>query len=744
MAARRRTANAPLVAAVVTALLCAFLYAAHRGGLLTLPYLETAELGTLDARFKLRGPRAPKDDGIVIVALDEETRARAPEIYQKRSGWARLVAAIARYEPAAIGIDGYFASPELVLPPTVVGKVRAADEALAAEPATTSSTLAREALGAVLEETRGDERLAEAVAAARVVVLGALLFVDEEPAAAGTVEPSGLAGARAAEVVVAETHPSRRPPQAGARVVAPLPAIAAGARGAGLLNVIHDEDGAVRRAYGLVERGGRFYLPLALATARARTTGGGDVAYVTGEETLAFGGHALAVDARGRAQLDFLGPAGTFRHIAAIDVLSGRTPREAIAGKLVFVGYTDAARDKLITPFDPLLAGVELHATFAHNALFGELLRRAGPRGTLAAILGLGFLLALLQLRAIRARRPWIVGLAAVALIAGYLAVAQRLFAAGIIVDVAAPLLSFVLITVAALATALVTEGREKARIRAAFSQYLDDNAVKEILADPSRLELGGERRELTVLFSDIRGFTQLSEDLEPEQVIGFLNAYLTPMTEVVWTEGGMLDKYIGDAVMAVFGAPLAHQDHAARACRSAVAMQRRLGELNDGWAKNGLPRIAVGIGLNTGPMSVGNMGSVRRKNYTVIGDAVNLGSRLEALTKSYDVDILVGERTRALAGDGFQFRELDLVRVRGKDRPERVYELVVDEKVDAAGYAIALGCCRRKEWDEAERGFARLVEMYPWDGPAAVMLARVRRLRKETLPANWDGVYDA
>jgi adenylate cyclase len=172
-------------------------------------------------------------------------------------------------------------------------------------------------------------------------------------------------------------------------------------------------------------------------------------------------------------------------------------------------------------------------------------------------------------------------------------------------------------------------------------------------------------------------------------------------MTELVWNEGGMLDKYIGDAVMAVFGAPLEHQDHARRACRAALAMQRRLAELNDSWERAGLPRIAIGIGVNTGSMSVGNMGSARRKNYTVVGDAVNLGARLEALTKVYDVEILCGERTRALAGDELTFRELDLVRARGKDRPERVFELVTDDAVDIAGYAIALGCYRRREWDE-------------------------------------------
>jgi adenylate cyclase len=742
--------NAPLVAAAVATLGCALLFLGHATGRLRLPYLDVAEVQLVDVRFRLRGSRAPADRDIVIVALDDATRSRAPELFQKRAGWARLITAIAAERPVAIAVDAFWSSPERVLPEPVVVQAEAARaQLLQVGPERQGPELAAgvSALDAVLAETRGDAQLAEAVRAAGVVVLGVLLFVDDAPASAGAAEPKPLAAARFGEAVNAATPSSRRPPAAAAAVVSSLPELAAGAVAAGLVNTVVDADGATRRVYGAIERAGRFYAPLGLVMAKARLGPSVDLSVVVGDDRILLGERALPSDRRARLSLDYLGAAGTFPTVSAADVVGGTLAPGTLVGKLVFVGFTDVARDTVETPFDPRFPGVEVHATLAHNALHGELLRHTGAWVTLAVILALGGLLTFLQRRAVRGRGSWRVIAVSAGALVGFVGLAYALFVgARVIVDVAAPVATFVIVALASLSVGLVVEGREKLQIKQAFSQYLDDRAIAQILADPAKLKLGGERRELTVLFSDIRGFSLLSETLDPQQLSAFLNEYLTPMTDLVLESGGLLDKYIGDAVMAVWGAPLDQADHAARACKTALAMQRRLVELNRSFAARGLPKVAVGIGISAGGMSVGNMGSARRFDYTVVGDSVNLGSRLEALTKDYGSEILVSERVEELTRGEFVYRELDRVRIKGKDRVVRVFELLGDSstpvRVDLVHFAKALAAYRAARFDEAEAGFGRALEHFADDGPALALRERCRRLASDP-PLGWDGVYE-
>ena len=253
-------------------------------------------------------------------------------------------------------------------------------------------------------------------------------------------------------------------------------------------------------------------------------------------------------------------------------------------------------------------------------------------------------------------------------------------------------------------------------------------------------MEERGERKELTVLFTDIRGFSQVAEEMEPEELAAFLGEYLTPMTDLVLASGGTLDKYIGDAIMAFWGAPIDMPDHAARACEVALKMQAALVALNRAWERDGRAPIAVGIGLNTGPMAVGNMGSAARFEYTVLGDQVNLASRLESLTKEYGVGILVGESTARAAGGGFQLREIDLVRVKGRAGAAPVFELIgaAGAAVDPA-FARALALYRDRRFGEAKGAFAAL----EGDPAASVMAARCEVLAASPPAPDWDGVYD-
>jgi adenylate cyclase len=433
-----------------------------------------------------------------------------------------------------------------------------------------------------------------------------------------------------------------------------------------------------------------------------------------------------------------------------MEIMNTEGPHPGLVDKIVLLGYTDSARDKVITPLERQLDGVELHATLVHNLLYGELIHEVSPWTTILVIAALGGLLALLQLRRIRKRGAWIIGVGALVLFIAYAIVAHVLFShAQLLIEVMAPLLSALVITLTALTTSLATEGREKAQLRSAFGQYLQSTLVERLLQDPARLRLGGQRRELTVLFSDIRGFSRFSEDLEPEVLSDFLNEYLTPMTELVMQDSGMLDKYIGDAVMAVYGAPLQIDDHATRACGTALAMIRALEPLNASWESRGLPKIQIGIGINTGPMSVGNMGSERRFDYTVMGDAVNLGARLESLTKSYRVDILVGEDTMQAAKSEFVFRAIDRVRVIGRQAAASVYELCGTTEApdfspdDLACFAEGLQAYRAQDWLRCTERLGRFLETHPDDGPSQTLLARVPKLRAAQLPEDWDGVFD-
>ncbi|HTM21675.1 MAG TPA: adenylate/guanylate cyclase domain-containing protein [Kofleriaceae bacterium] len=739
-----------MLAGAVATLVTTGIYAGHRASWWTVPGLDRIELATLDARFRARGARDPADGSIVILGVDDKTREKNPEVFQTRRGWAALIDALSSYNPKAIGLDAFFGSPEVALDPEVVTEVRAAREQLAGELEKSPGALrALRALTQVVEQTRGDDILADSVQKSGRIFLGLLFFLPEkgeQPAPDGAAEPPGVGLARYGEAVAVAQPASRRPPRAS-YVGSSLAPIAAGARGAGALNVVNDPDGEVRRVHAVQEYGGRFYMPLGMAMALEWL--GVDASYVVGDTEVRFGGQSAPVSPRGEAQLNHLGPNGTFPRVSAADVLAGTAPRDALEGKLVFVGFTDTARDKVATPFDTRMDGVEIHATLAHNLLHGELLRRTRPVTAVLTVLLLGALLTALQLRRLRQRRPWLVGLGSLLVLLVYGLSAQWLFADGLIVELAAPVLSGVIVTLAALSAALATEGREKRALRDAFSSYVNDTLVQRIVDDPSRaaLALGGVRRELTVLFSDIRGFSRFSEKLPPEALSDFLNEYLTPMTELVLAQDGMLDKYIGDAIMAVYGAPIDQTDHARRACRTALAMMAALVPLNQRWKERGMPVIAIGIGVNTGPMSVGNMGSAARFDYTVMGDAVNLGARLEALTKEYRCGVLLGEGTAEAVRGEFALREIDLVRVMGRERPVRVHELVGEREQtrfsadDLDRFGAALAAYRAGTWDQAETGFARFLEVHADDGPAAVLLERTRVLRR-TPPEAWDGVY--
>jgi adenylate cyclase len=336
----------------------------------------------------------------------------------------------------------------------------------------------------------------------------------------------------------------------------------------------------------------------------------------------------------------------------------------------------------------------------------------------------------------------------ALGLAAAYVFAAQALFDRGHIVDLVYPLLGFFLSYLAILVTRSRFESREKERIKDIFSKFVTKDVMNEILQTPGEIAMGGQERELSVLFSDIAGFTTISEAHKPAEVVALLNEYLTEMTREVFATQGTLDKYIGDAVMAVWGAPLPHKDHAERACRAALGMHASLKKLNERWKTAGRTTIDIRVGIHTGRMVAGVMGSQARYEYTCIGDGVNLASRLEGTNKVYGTPIIISESTREQVKDKILNRELDWIKVKGKTQGIGIFEIVSDENATPQVRALyrsfeaGLALYRKREFEEALERFNQGLKEVPGDGPSKVFVERCRWFTKNPPLEGWDGIF--
>ncbi len=515
--------------------------------------------------------------------------------------------------------------------------------------------------------------------------------------------------------------------------------------------------------------GDRVVLPLALAMLKAYRPGEAmwlDLAD-HGVTSVRQGTRSIPVAEDGQLLLNYRGKGRTIEHISALALLNGSVSPEVLAGRLVVVGVSAVAvSDLRVTPFEGSFPGVEIHATVLDNVLTGDFLTQ--PDWMVLVELGaILFAAVLLGFFLDRARGGW-GALVASALAAAYVFGSQQLFvAAGVPLGLVYPLLAIGLVYTAVTALHYVAEESAKRQIRSAFSSYLAPSVVDIVASDPSKLRLGGESKDLTILFSDIRGFTTISEALTPEGLTTLLNRYLTPMTHAVLDTGGTIDKYIGDAIMAFWNAPLDDPAHHRNACGAALCLYRLLEPLNETFAREAEEQgtrhipIRIGVGVNSGPCVVGNMGSDVRFDYSVLGDAVNLASRLEGQTKTYGVAILISESTLERAG-GFATLEVDLVRVKGKQQPVRIHvllgepELVGDARFTrlAELHLGALEAYRARRWDEAERLVAEAraldVSVFALDRQVGLSVLydeysrRIAAYRIEPPAPDWDGVFTA
>ncbi|HBR22599.1 MAG TPA: hypothetical protein DD713_08580 [Nitrospiraceae bacterium] len=452
---------------------------------------------------------------------------------------------------------------------------------------------------------------------------------------------------------------------------------------------------------------------------------------------------SIPSDESGRLTVNYYGKGGTIATLSAVDVIKKRIKKDELKDKIVFVGATEVGiYDMRATPVESAFPGVEIHATVASNALQGRFILR-DKRIIAIEILCLALFPVILTLL-LGVLRNSFLGLVAFMFVSGIYAVFNYLLFRNYSIDMSLlyPLSSTAMAFISSEAYRNLVVERKNRYLKKAFSSYVSPELVAEIIKNPDRLALGGEKKEITVLFSDIRGFTGISEKLAPDVLVSLLNEYLGPMTEVVLKNNGTLDKYIGDAVMAIYNAPLNVTDHPEKACRTAIEMIDKLKEVNSSFKQKGLPPVDIGIGVNTGYAVVGNMGADMRFDYTAIGDTVNLASRLEGQNKYYGTHIILSEFTAGKVKDKFLLREIDLMKVVGKEKPVAIFELMTDGNNKLAeGFSEALKVYRAKGFQNVLDIFTGLIGEY--NDPVAKLYAeRCREYIQTPPPPDWDGVF--
>ena len=714
------------------------LIAAHVGGLIHITPMQRAEAWLYDVWLTHTAPSG-QDDRVAILDIDEASLKSVGRWPWSRDTMTRLVAQLFdRYGVAAVGFDVVFAEPDHSSGLDTLKRLAQHDLA--------GSRDFQNALERLAPSLDYDARFAQALAE-RPVSLGYYFIpAGYGDARTGMLPPSSLLG-----TVFDPLHLGMPSPTGyGAN----LAAFQKAAQGAGFFNMRADPDGAARQMSLVAPFGEAYYLALSASTLRAAF--GGDPVTAGVEQSsllgrpyrtpwLEVGGIRIPLSADGTVYVPYR--AGSpFPYISAAQVLAGKVAPAQLENRIVLVGSTTPGlTDLRVTPFSNTFPGVEIHAHLIAGMLDGT--TRSMPAWAddtrLLAVLLLGALLTGVLLRF----GPVAGLMASLALLGLLLAAYAAAWSRFWVVPMAAPMLTVLGLYALNTAYGFFAATRSKRQITKLFGQYVPPELADEMSRDPAHYTMEGQSREMTVLFSDIRGFTNFSEKLPPAELAEVLNAYLSTMTRIVQQHRGTIDKYIGDAIMAFWNAPVDLADHASRAVQTALDMQAALAQLNQEFAARGWPEVKIGVGVNTGRMSVGNMGSEFRMSYTVMGDAVNLGSRLEGITKQYGVGILVTQTT-VEADPDHVFMKVDDVRVKGKETPVAIYEPLggkagLDELVrqGAADFELAFARYQSQDWEAAESALRALNARTPrtlYD----IYLERIAHFRETPPPADWDGVF--
>ncbi len=609
------------------------------------PLLDVLELKTYDMRM-LNLASKPSGDQIAIAAIDEKSIAALGRWPWSRDTMARIEERLDALGAHVIVFDVFFSESE----------------------------------GAA------DERLRQAIAKnGRTVLSMVFLFDEADVQHLSTAQATRALTAVAQQEIAIVRHegtPMRATLAEPKGLIVNLPRLQSAAKYVGHININPDSDGALRWASLVVPYQNRYFASGDVQAVRAYGGGTALTLHTSegGIDGLEISGRFISTDERGRALVRYYGSEQTFATFSITDILNRNFDANLVKDRIVLIGATaKGIGDIRVTPYGPTFPGVEVRATIVQNLLRGDFIRRPGWMTGLEMVLllslGAALSFALPRLRVAAAAGVVIVLLGAYLSAGFYLFETHRVW-----LNITYPAFLLVLLFMSTTLVQYFLTETDRRRIKSAFQHYVPEKVVDKIMEDIEKLKLGGEKRELTVLFSDIRGFTTMAESLAPEDLVRLLNTYLTRMTAQVFKHDGLLDKFMGDAIMAVYGAPIHRPDHAALACHTALDMLRELRALQEQWQHEKRPTFNIGIGINTGSMIVGNMGSENRFDYTVIGDAVNLGSRIEHLNKDYGTHILMSEFTYAQVRDRFKaVREVDIAHVRGREKPVRIYELIPD-----------------------------------------------------------------
>jgi adenylate cyclase len=700
------------------------------------PPIEELRVRVFDF-FQVLRPREAAQRPVVIVDIDEKSLKAIGQWPWPRTKVADLVARLTEMGALAIGFDIVFPEPDRMSPALAAESFRGLDEAT------------REKLRAL---PSNDAVLAAAIRASRVVLgESGLPFVTPPPAVAPP--PLGLATLGGDPRPFMLSYPG---------LLRNVPELENAAAGRGLFSIRAERDGIVRRVPMVMLAQGEILPSLTLEM--LRVVSGSNTLLIrsdrAGLQSVAVPGFVIPTDRNGQLWINFA-PHDEARFVSAADVLDGKVPADRFTRRLVLIGTSAVGLlDTKTTPVDPVVPGVEVHAQMLENVLGKAVL--VAPNYAIGAELVAALLMGLVIVWLAPILNPvWLLafGAAIVALSVGtswYLYAHDRL-----LIDFTYPLLSSLLVYLTLMFANYVSEQAQRRRIRSAFSQYLSPALVEQLAQSPEKLVLGGEERTMTILFSDVRGFTTISElyKHDPQGLTHLMNSFLTPLTNAIIERKGTIDKYMGDAIMAFWNAPLDDAEHEINACEAALDMQDRVAELNRERAREAKAKgtryveLNVGVGLNTGPCVVGNMGSDLRFDYSVLGDSVNLASRLEGQTKTYGLPIIIGARTAQAVKDKFALLEVDFITVKGKTEPEVIYTILGRDDVAGSGEygrlyensVKMLECYRRREWEtvmaiiEASRAAA---DHFKLDGLLELYRARVREFRVNPPPDDWNGVY--
>lgn len=725
-------------------LLVLAIFVAHAADWVRLGFIEQMEHIAYDQRLLWTMPKT-MDKRIVIVDIDERSLTAEGRWPWGRNKVAKFVENLfEEYEVALVGFDIVFAEPDESSGLSVLERLAenefAADENFRAQLRLLQPTLDYDGL------------LAETIQKYPVILGYYFNFATagEEVSKIGVLpEPAFVKGTfkgKKIEFITADGYGGN------------LPQLQSSAFGGGHFNPIPDRDGVLRRVPMLISYEGAYYSSLSLEIAR-KILGEPDVVPVfekplfggkgyLGLEWLNLGAKKIPVDKNIAALVPYRGSQGSFPYVSATDVLNASADPNVLKGATVLVGTTaPGLQDLRVTPVAETYPGVEVHANLLAGIIDGTI--KQLPEYTLGAEVLLLIMFGLVMALLVPILSPFGATIATGILLLSYIGFNFFVWIAGdFVLPVASGVMMLLSMFMLNMSYGYFIETRGKRELTGLFGQYIPPELVDEMANAPTDYSLEAESKELSVLFSDVRGFTTISEGLSPKELAELMNLFLTPMTGVIHEKRGTIDKYMGDAIMAFWGAPIPEVAHAKLALEAGIEMVNKVDEINKTFAARGWPDIKIGVGINTGMMNVGNMGSEFRMAYTVLGDAVNLGSRLEGLTKGYGVMLLVSESTKAAVPE-YAFREVDRVRVKGKDKPVAIFEPIclksdLDKrwKDELKLYREALRFYRGQEWDMAEMNFLNLQKMSRSPGLYKVYAERVAMYRKDPPGPTWDGVF--